>query len=211
VAAQQRAICATCGHTQDWHDRDAVRTRMRGDPAIDRPCYREVGGAACRCGGFRDSGESAVADGTAARQAPAVGRRLIQNAVLTLLLVVMGLALLYAYRSQTPSIPQVSVTEAIADINAGNVKTVTITANKATLELRSGSVPRKQTTVAVPDQLLTKAIIDYNAGNPSKQVELRYLEESQSLSVVGSIVLSLLPVLLIGGFFYYMMRLAQRR
>src|SRR5204863_5587556 len=34
-------------------------------------------------------------------------------------------------------------------------------------------------------------------------------QESTTLSIVGSIVLSLLPVLLIGGFFFYMMRQAQ--
>jgi cell division protease FtsH len=121
----------------------------------------------------------------------------------------MGLALLYAYRSQTPAIPEVSVTEAIQDVQAGNVKTVTIIANKATLELRSGSVSKKQTTLQEQDQFLSKAIIDYNAANPGQKVDLKIGENSQTLSVVGSIVLSLLPVLLIGGFFFYMMRQAQ--
>src|SRR2546423_128112 len=38
----------------------------------------------------------------------------------------MGLALLYAYRSQTPAVTDVSITQAIQDVNAGKVKTVTI-------------------------------------------------------------------------------------
>src|SRR2546425_11047780 len=113
-----RAICATCGHTYEWHDRDAMRSRQRSDPGIERPCYREVGGAACRCGGFRDSGEVAAPVGADRRTRPAANR-LATNAVLTLLLVVMGLALLYAYRSQTPSAPQVSLTQAIQDVQAG--------------------------------------------------------------------------------------------
>jgi cell division protease FtsH len=120
----------------------------------------------------------------------------------------MGLALLYAYRSQTPSVQVVPVTEAIQHIQAGQIKTVTIVTNKATLEYRN-SQQKEQTNLPEQDVLLSKAITDYNNANPSQRVELKYEENSQTLSVVGSIVLSLLPVLLIGGFFFYMMRQAQ--
>jgi cell division protease FtsH len=119
----------------------------------------------------------------------------------------MGLALLYAYRSQSPSVPEVPVTEAIQDVNAGRVKSVTIVSNKATLELNNQT--KKQTTLPEQDQIFAKAINDYNNTNPAQRVELKYQTDSQTLSVVGSIVLSLLPVLLIGGFFFYMMRQAQ--
>jgi cell division protease FtsH len=120
----------------------------------------------------------------------------------------MGLALLYAYRSQTPSVQVVPVTVAIQHIQAGQIKTVTIVTNKATLDYRNGQ-QKEQTNLPEQDVLLSKAITDYNNANPSQQVELKYEENSQTLSVVGSIVLSLLPVLLIGGFFFYMMRQAQ--
>src|SRR5206468_11088574 len=96
-----RAICATCGHTYEWHDRDAMRSRQRDDPGIERPCYREVGGAACRCGGFRGWGELAM-PASGDRQMRPAANRLVTNAVLTLLLVVLGLALLYAYRCRRP-------------------------------------------------------------------------------------------------------------
>jgi preprotein translocase subunit YajC len=42
-------------------------------------------------------------------------------------------------------------------------------------------------------------------------IELKYVSDNQPGNVIGSIILSLLPVLLIGGFFYYMLRVAQRR
>jgi ATP-dependent Zn protease len=123
--------------------------------------------------------------------------RVLQNAVLTLLLVVMGLALLYAYRSQTPAVPEVDLTKALQDINAGQVRAVNIAGARATLE---------------PDTILARAVTDYNAAHPSQQIELKYQADTQPpLSVVGSVVLSLLPVLLIGGFFYYLMREARRR
>ena len=44
--------------------------------------------------------------------------RIFKNGILTLLLVVMGLALLYAYRSQTPSVQTVVYSEAVQKINA---------------------------------------------------------------------------------------------
>jgi cell division protease FtsH len=120
----------------------------------------------------------------------------------------MGLALLYAYRSQTTSVPEVDITQAIQDINAGKIKSVVIVANKATLEFKDSSTHKEQTTLQEPDTLMAKAIQDYNATH-ADSVALKIGESSQTLSVVGSIVLSLLPVLLIGGFFFYMMRQAQ--
>ena len=205
---EARAICDTCGHTRDWHDRDAVRARLRTDPPIERPCYREVGGAPCRCGGFRESGSFAVPAGSQGSLGAAPRSRFLQSGILTLLLVVMGLALLYAYRSQTPTVPDVDLTQALRDINAGQVRAVTIAGSKATLELRNGLTER--TTVAQPDTILARAITEYNAANPSQTIELRYTWESQPVSVIGSIILSLLPVLLIGGFFYYVMMKARR-
>jgi cell division protease FtsH len=121
----------------------------------------------------------------------------------------MGLALLYAYRSQTPAIQTVPITQAVQDVQAGKVKTVTEIANKATLDLNDGT---KEST-NLPDNSKTDPLQDavtaYNNANPTRPVVLKYEEQSATFSVIGSILLSLLPVLLIGGFFFYMMRQAQ--
>jgi cell division protease FtsH len=120
----------------------------------------------------------------------------------------MGLALLYAYRSQTPSVPEVDISQAQQDINAGRIRSVTIVANKATLQFKDKDDHKEQTTVPEPDTILSKTVQDYN-NTHADQVALKFQENNNSLSIVGSIVLSLLPVLLIGGFFFYMMRQAQ--
>src|SRR5436309_6233737 len=120
----------------------------------------------------------------------------------------MGLALLYAYRSQTPSVPEVDITRAIQDVNAGKIKTVTIIASSATLDFKDTSLGKEQTTLQEPDTLMAKAVADYNASH-ADSVALKIGRDNQTFNVVGSIVLSLLPVLLIGGFFFYMMRQAQ--
>ena len=203
---EPRAICADCGHVWTWHDREGARRSTRTDPGVDRPCYREVGGAPCRCRGFRASGEIAVASTVDIRPTG-----LFRNAALTLVLVVVGLALLYAYRSQSPALQTVTITQAIQEVNAGQVQRVTIVtgANRATLELVNGA--RQQTNLPERDEVFQKALFDYNNTHPAQTIAITYEQESATFSVIGSILLSLLPVLLIGGFFYYLIRQAQRR
>jgi hypothetical protein len=204
VTGDPRSICAECGHVQSWHDRQAARKEASIELGVDRLCYREVGAAPCRCRGFRDSGEVAIAAIAGARPTS-----LFRNALLTLLLVVLGLGLLYAYRSQTPGIQSIPYSQAIQEVNAGQVKKVTIVGNRATLELANGE--KHQTLLPERDELLVKSVTDYNNANPSRQIVLEYQQGGETFSVIGSILLSLLPVLLIGGFFYYMMRQSTRR
>ena len=131
--------------------------------------------------------------------------------ILALLLVVLGLALLYAYRSQTPSVPQVDLSQAIQNINAGRVRAVTLSGNKATIEFRDSPSHREQTMLPQPDTVLAPAVSQYNAANPSQPIELRFVSGAPGDGVIVPIVLSLLPVLLIGGFFYYLMGARRRR
>ena len=126
--------------------------------------------------------------------------------LLALLLVVLGLALLYAYRSQTPSVPQVSVSQALGDVNAGRIRSVTVAGSAATLEFRDSFAHREQTTIPQPDNILAPAISTFNAANPAQPIVLLYEPAGQPVNVVGPIVLSLAPVLIIAAFFYYLMR-----
>lgn len=205
MTSDPRSICAECGHVQSFHDRAAARALPSADLTSERNCYREIGGAACQCSGFRDSGEIA----TAAAGQPRSGRSPLTAALLAVVLVVMGLALLYAYRSQSPAVPSVALSQAIQEINAGQVAKVTIIGNRATLDLRGGD--KQQTTVSQPDPIFQKALADYNAANPSRQIVIDYQQESASFAVISSIFLSLLPVLLLGAFFTYLFRRSASR
>ena len=201
-----RSICAECGHVQSFHDRAAARALPSADLTTERNCYREIGGAACRCSGFRDSGEVA----TAAAGQPRAGRSVATSALLAVVLVVMGLALLYAYRSQTPAVATIPMSQALQEINGGQVKKVTIVANKATLELNSTG-EKQQTTLPDRDEVFQKVLADYNTANPTRQIVIDYQQESASFTVIGSIFLSLLPVLLLGAFFAYLFRRSVSR
>jgi hypothetical protein len=201
-----RAICEVCGHTRRWHDRTAARSLLGVEPGIERPCYREVGGASCRCDGFRDSGELAVPV-AGARGAP--GIRAAQTVALILLLIVLSLGLLYAYRSQTPAVVTVPMTAAIQDVQAGRVRSVTIVDGAATLELANGS--RERTTVAQPDEVFAKAVLDYNAAHPRTAVDLRYDNAKDLPQIAGPLLLLLgvLPVFVIAALLFLVLR-AQR-
>ena len=201
-----RSICAECGHVQSFHDRAAARALPSADLTSERNCYREIGGAPCRCSGFRESGEVA----TAAAGQPRAGRSPLTAALLAVVLVVMGLALLYAYRSQTPAVATIPMSQALQEINGGQVKKVTIVANKATLELNSTG-EKQQTTLPDRDEVFQKALADWNTANPTRQIVIDYQQESASFTVIGSIFLSLLPVLLLGAFFAYLFRRSVSR
>jgi cell division protease FtsH len=137
-----------------------------------------------------------------------LNNRIFKNGILTLLLVVMGVALLYAYRAQEEPTEEIDRSAAVQLIQRGQVEEVTISGSTAILTLR-GSEEKKQTTLAQDDQNFIKTIDDYNSLNPDRQISQGFQEQSATLGLIGSVLLSLLPVLLIGGFFIYMMRQAQ--
>jgi len=126
-----------------------------------------------------------------------------------MLLVLMGVALLYAYRAQSPSASIITYDRAVAEIQSGQLAKVTINGDTATLE----KVDKTQETVNIganDNGAFQKIVTDYNAGQPTNsRVQLSFQKDSATFGIIGSVLLSLLPVLLIGGFFVYMMRQAQ--
>ncbi|MDE3101532.1 MAG: ATP-dependent metallopeptidase FtsH/Yme1/Tma family protein, partial [Chloroflexota bacterium] len=76
----------------------------------------------------------------------------------------MGVALLYAYRAQSPATKQVSLTEAIQKVDQGQVKDVTLQGNtKATLETTDGN---HYDVALTGDDTFSKAVLDYNTSHP---------------------------------------------
>ncbi|HEV2249895.1 MAG TPA: ATP-dependent zinc metalloprotease FtsH [Candidatus Limnocylindria bacterium] len=135
--------------------------------------------------------------------------RIFKNGILTLLLVLMGVALLYAYRAQSPSAAVATYDKVVSEIQAGQVSKVTISGATATIE----KTDKTQETVNIGTDTagtFQKTVLDYNNTQPaSNRVTLTIQPDSQTFGIIGSVLLSLLPVLLIGGFFVYMMRQAQ--
>jgi len=115
--------------------------------------------------------------------------------LLLIALFVLG-GLLYAYRSQTPALPSVSLAQVLSEIQDGRVRAVTIEGSRATVVLTDGRT--EQTTIPEPDTVLARAVTDRNrATPPAQQIAFRYTATSPDFSVVGSIFLSVLPLLLL--------------
>jgi cell division protease FtsH len=120
----------------------------------------------------------------------------------------MGVALLYAYRAQTPATKEITESEAIARVQRGEVQEIAVSGNKATITLRDGG-QKFVATLGDDTREFTSRIYNYNDANPGKSVSLKNEEQSATLGLIGQLFIGLLPVLLIGAFFIYMMRQAQ--
>jgi cell division protease FtsH len=121
----------------------------------------------------------------------------------------MGVALLYAYQKQGPSTQVVTYDKAISEIQSGQMKSVTLNTDTATLNKIDGTT--ETVNIGTNDGgAFQKIVVDYNATQPTNsRVTITLPHDSQTFGLIGSVLLSLLPVLLIGGFFIYMMRQAQ--
>jgi hypothetical protein len=159
--------------------------------AVDAHAHPELG--ATSLVGSTGSGQIPLAPPSQGSPAASFLRLLL----VLIALFVLGLGLLYAYRSQTPAVPSVSLAKVLSDIQDGRVRAVTIEGDRATVVLTDG--PTEQTTAPNGDVLM-RAVSDRNrAVGTAQQIALRYSQTSQDFSVVGSIFLSVLPLLLLVG------------
>ena len=102
------------------------------------------------------------------------------------------------------------ISQAISEIQSGQVKVVAISGDQATLDLKDGS--HQVTTIGTPTDTFEKILADYNATHTGSQaITWSKQTGTQTFGVTGSVLLSLLPVLLIGGFFYYLVQQGRRR
>ena len=85
--------------------------------------------------------------------------------LLLIALFVLG-GLLYAYRSQTPALPSVSLAQVLSEIQDGRVRAVTIEGSRATVVLTDGRT--EQTTIPEPDTVLARAVTDRNRATPQR-------------------------------------------
>jgi hypothetical protein len=134
--------------------------------------------------------------------------------ILALLAVVVGIALLYAYRAQGPTSAVVSYDKAVIEIQSGQVAAVTINLDIAMLDKRDGS--KETVNIGSNDAgAFEKVVLDYNTSQtPDRRVQLRLQQGSPPIGFIGSVLLSLLPLVLVLGFaglIGYLIGQARRR
>ncbi len=113
-----------------------------------------------------------------------------------LLIIVIGVGVLYAYRSQVPAMPQVSYSTALSEVHEGRVRLVVIEDGRVTLSLTDGS----QQQVVTPDggMGLAQAVADRSRADPAHPIELRASNGVLAgPAFASSLLIALLPLLVI--------------
>jgi ATP-dependent Zn protease len=113
-----------------------------------------------------------------------------------LLVVLLGIGLLYAYRSQTPAVQPVSYTQALTEIQSGQVRAAVVEGQRVTLMLIDGS---QQQTVA-PDNgdALGRAVADRSRADPAHPIDVRFSSPAEpGLAPLLGLLLGTLPLLVL--------------
>ena len=133
--------------------------------------------------------------------------RLVRNSVVLVVLAVFGLALLWTYMGDTAPANDLSYGQLIADAKSGKVSAITQDGTKLTAKVDNvdmvAIIPTDLTNVYDDLGCSTGGAGSFDCAN------FAAVEPSTTGQWVGLLISALLPVLLIGGFIFFMMRQAQ--
>jgi cell division protease FtsH len=137
--------------------------------------------------------------------------RLVRNSVVLVVLAVFGLALVWTYFLEPDQQAAYTYTQLLTDTKDGNVEKVVQDGTRLSVTL-NGQVDQPR-TVIVPSQFINvreELCAASGTTNPADcQLNYSAVEESAAGQWLGLLVTALLPVLIIGGFIFFMMRQAQ--
>ena len=136
--------------------------------------------------------------------------KFFRNGIVMLVLVVGTAALLFTWIQSTTPTTQVGYSQFLSDVQKGNVKSVVQQGETLTVTLTAGTAPY---TVTVPN-ILTKVYPDdmvaaAKAGGVELKSDVFKADPAPDTSWLGLLLTGLLPLLVIGGFIFFMMRQAQ--
>jgi ATP-dependent Zn protease len=133
-------------------------------------------------------------------------------AIVLAILAVFGLALVWTYLEDSNRPPSYPYSALLAEARAGRVQSITQSGLELTVQLADVAEPRTvlvaSGSINVYDEVCAATGTE---PGPDCPVQFEVVGESQTGQWVGLLVTSLLPVLLIGGFIFFMMRAAQKK
>jgi cell division protease FtsH len=145
---------------------------------------------------------------------PNLSSRLVRNSVVLVVLAVFGLALLWTYVVGENQAPEYTYSKLLQDASAKNIEQITMDGEKLTVKLkgetqtRDATAPPNADGVVLMNQVCSAAGYA-NVDECSKNITFNPVQASAAGQWVGLLITALLPVLLIGAFFFFMMRQAQ--
>jgi ATP-dependent Zn protease len=140
-----------------------------------------------------------------------MGTQVLRLALALAVVLLFGLVLLWTYTTNGTEAPAYPYSQLLADAAAGTVDAITQDGTRLAVTLRGVNEPRVVTIAS--ETINVYAEVCAAAGSPLGQCPIEYavMEESVAGQWVGLLITSLLPVLLIGSFIFFMMRQAQRK
>jgi cell division protease FtsH len=134
--------------------------------------------------------------------------KFFRNGIVMLVLVVGTAALLFTWIQSTSPAKQIGYSQFLADVTAGQVSNVVQQGETLTVTSKTGTY-----TVTVPAPVVTKVLDDMQvaakAGNVQLADTVYTADPTPDTSWLGLLLTGLLPLLVIGGFIFFMMRQAQ--
>jgi cell division protease FtsH len=135
--------------------------------------------------------------------------RLVRNSVVLVVLAVFGMAVLWTFMFEGGPEGSYSYSQLLKDTAAGKVVAVEQDGTNLTVELDGRGEP--QSAIVASDNIDVQAQLCEAAGQTLANCSINYsaVQESAAGQWIGLLITALLPVLLIGGFIFFMMRQAQ--
>ena len=128
-------------------------------------------------------------------------RRGFKNIGLAVLFVLVGL-IIYAASNQPDSLKEVAFSDVINRANNGEIQRIEVVGNEMKVTPKGESDPTERTYKEPGSSV-------YEQGLNNRELEVSVLPESNTSSLWVNIGISILPVILIAGFLFFMLRSAQ--
>jgi len=134
--------------------------------------------------------------------------RIVRNSVVLVVLAVFGLAVLWTFMGNDEAAAEYGYGQLIEDARSGEIETVTKEGQRLIATFSGGGEER---TAIAPSELTDPYSDICGAAGPDSTAcqNFKVVEESAAGGILTLLITALLPVLLIGGFIFFMMRQAQ--
>jgi len=120
-----------------------------------------------------------------------------------LLVIILAVAFGATYLNKTSKPEQVPISKVAEEVKAGNVEKINVSGTTVTVELKNGA---KQTSEIGTNEQITTTLKDLGADPSKVQLDIK---EGQDNALWITLLTTLVPFILIIGFFWFMLRQAQ--
>ncbi len=126
----------------------------------------------------------------------------------TLIVFLLLSALMTLYNSPTKKAKEVSLSEIVQQINEGKIEKITVDGSRLKVKLTDGNEEKSSKEA---ESSLVETLSNYGVDKDKLQkINIDIKQPSEFVVWMGALLPFLLPILLIGGFLWFMMKQAQR-